>query len=273
MDFLRMRTDNVSYNIFMRKLSLFGYLVSIIYLGYSGFVLYSLKGISWLLVSLLGPLAFFPIWAYFLLGYSEPGVWIMFIYLIFDSFFTNEKKVKQKSEEIYLTKDFDNQINVQESVNPQVIELENKLNEIEEQEKIQELRDKLNQKRIERGLLSLFEFEELENKINDFKATYERKKISRNYAEEKYSYLKPRRNIGTAIFFVPAVYSFYSITNTGIPALVTGTIFWVIGASYFYYLNKKIKFFKNKTEILSSEIKDLEIEIDKNSHILDKNKL
>jgi len=268
-----MRTDNVSYNIFMRKLSLFGYLVSIIYLGYSGFVLYSLKGISWLLVSLLGPLAFFPIWAYFLLGYSEPGVWIMFIYLIFDSFFPNEKKVKQQSEQINLTKDFDNQINVQESANPQVLELEKKLNEIEEQEKIQELRDKLNQKRIERGLLSLFDFEELENKIDDFKKTYERKKRSEKFVQEKYSYLKPKRNIGTAIFFVPAVYSYYSMTTSGIPAFIVGNIFWVIGISYFYYLNKKINFFKNKSVTLSAEIKDLKIEIDRNSRILEKNKL
>ena len=251
-------------------MSRFGYLVAILYLGYSGFALYSLKGITWLLVSLLGPLAFFPIWAYLLLGYSEPGVWIMFLYLLLDSYL-NFKKRKNVDLQTY-DEPKGNEID-DKTVNPVIKELEEKLNQISEEEKISELREQLNQKRIDRGLLPLLELEKLENKIKDLQNTYERKKRSRNYAEEKYSYLKPRRNIGTAIFFVPAVYSFYSIANTGIPAFVTGTIFWVIGASFFYYINKKIKFFKNKSNTLSVEIKDLEIEIEKNLEILNQNKL
>ena len=187
---------------------------------------------------------------------------------IYYKFFWNEDKYYESKESITYSDSI-----VENSKKESVEEIQQKIEELNEEEKLKDLREQLNQKRIERGLLSLFEFEELENKINDFKATYERKKRSRNYAEEKYSYLKPRRNIGTVIFFVPAVYSFYSISDSGVPAIIAGSIFWIIGISYFYYLNKKIRFFKNKTEILSSEIKDLEIEIDKNSHILDKNKL
>lgn len=200
-------------------------------------------------------------------------VGLALFFLLYNLIFGNfvEKRTKKRlNKDNFKTQKNNNKTSDQIS---EVEDLQQKIEELNEEEKLKDLREQLNQKRIERGLLSLFEFEELENKINDFKATYERKKRSRNYAEEKYSYLKPRRNIGAAIFFVPAVYSFYSISDSGVPAIIAGSIFWIIGISYFYYLNKKIRFFKNKTEILSSEIKDLEIEIDKNSHILDKNKL
>ena len=249
-------------------MSRFGYLVALLYLSYSGFALYSLKGITWLLVSLLGPLAFFPIWAYFLLGYSEPGVWIMFIYLLLDS---NLNFTKKKNKNLKINDDSIRNIQEEKTINPEIDELEGKLKEISEEEKISELRNQLNQKRIERGLLSLSDFEKLEIKIKDLQTTYQKKIRSRNFARNKFNYLKPRRNIGTIILILPAGYSFYSMTNSGIPAFIAGLIFWVLGMYYFYYLNKKIKFFINKSEILTSEIQDLEIEIDKNSDVLNKN--
>ena len=240
----------------IRQMSKFGYFVAILYLGYSGFALYSLKGITWLLVSLLGPLAFFPIWAYLLIGYSEPGVWIMFLYLLFDSYL-NFKKRKNVDLQTF-DEPKENEIN-DKTINPVIKELEEKLNQISEEEKISELREQLNQKRIDRGLLPLLELEKLENKIKDLQNTYERKKRSRKHTQDKSSYLKPRRNTGSAILFVASAYSFYSMINSGIPALISGIIFWIVGVSFFYYINKKIKFFKNKSNTLSAEIKDLEI--------------
>ena len=254
----------------IRQMSKFGYFVAILYLGYSGFALYSLKGITWLLVSLLGPLAFFPIWAYLLIGYSEPGVWIMFLYLLFDSYL-NFKKRKNVDLQTF-DEPKENEIN-DKTINPVIKELEEKLNQISEEEKISELREQLNQKRIDRGLLPLLELEKLENKIKDLQNTYERKKRSRKHTQDKSSYLKPRRNTGSAILFVASAYSFYSMINSGIPALISGIIFWIVGVSFFYYIKKKIKFFKNKSNTLSAEIKDLEIEIEKNLEILNQNKL
>jgi len=251
-------------------MSRFGYLVAFLYLGYSGFALYSLKGITWLLVSLLGPLAFFPIWGYLLLGYSEPGVWIMFFYLLFDSYL-NFKKKKNLNVQTY-DDSIENNLD-DKPINPVIKELEEKLNEISEEEKISDLRDQLNQKRIDRGLLPLLEFEKLDNKIKDQRNACKKKIRSKKFAQDKYTYLKPRRNTGSVIFFVASAYSFYSMINSGIPALISGIIFWVIGVSYFYYMNKKIKFFKNKSDTLSLEIEDLEIEVHRNTATLNLNKL
>ena len=199
-------------------------------------------------------------------------VGLALFFLIYNLIFGNylEKRTKKRlNKDNYSPKKNNNTINSQEI--SEVEELQKKIEDLNEEEKLKDLREQLNQKRIERGLLSLSDFEKLEIKIKDLQTTYQRKIRSRNFARNKFNYLKPRRNIGTFILILPAGYSFYSMTNSGIPAFIAGLIFWVLGMYYFYYLNKKIKFFINKSEILTSEIQDLEMEIDKNSDFLNKN--
>ena len=200
------------------------------------------------------------------------GLALLFIFynLIFGNLV--DKRIKKR-----LNKD---NLNIQKNKNTttsqessEVAELQQKIDDLNEEEKLKDLRDQLNQKRIDRGLLPLLEFEKLDNKVKDQRNACKRKIRSRKVAQDKYTYLSPRRNTGSAIFFVASAYSFYSMINSGIPALISGIIFWLIGVSYFYYMNKKIKFFKNKSNTLSLEIKDLEIEIEKNLDIINQNKL
>jgi hypothetical protein len=190
--------------------------------------------------------------------------------LIFGNFI--EKRTKKRLNKDNLNSQKNNNKTTSQDIS-EVEELQKKIENLNEEEKLKDLRDQLNQKRIDRGLLPLLEFENLENKIKDLQNINERKKRSRKHTQDKSSYLKPRRNTGSAILFIASAYSFYSTINSGIPALISGIIFWIIGVSFFYYINKKIKFFKNKSNTLSAEIKDLEIEIEKNLEILNQNKL
>jgi len=201
-------------------------------------------------------------------------VGLALFFLLYNLIFGNfiEKRTKKRLNKDNLnTQKNKNTTTSQES--SEVAELQQKIDALNEEEKLKDLRDQLNQKRIDRGLLPLLEFEKLDNKVKDQRNACKRKIRSRKVAQDKYTYLSPRRNTGSAIFFVASAYSFYSIINSGIPALISGIIFWIIGVSFFYYINKKIKFFKNKSNTLSAEIKDLEIEIEKNLEILNQNKL
>ena len=159
--------------------SLLGYIVAFIYLVYCGFAIYSLKGVVWLLISLAGPIAFFPIWGYLLLGYSEPGVWIMFFYLVVDAIFTKRKlEVNIKNNKNYYENNSINSDDIQYSSeidNEHSLNIKNlkaKLEELNSEDELRSLKDQLNKKRLERGLISLSEYEQLEQDITNTRVIY-----------------------------------------------------------------------------------------------------
>ena len=71
----------------------------------------------------MGPIVVFPVWGYFLLGYSEPGTWILFIYLIIDSIFLSSKN--NNSEDLTYSQKFSQ--NDEFKTNPDIEILEKKL--------------------------------------------------------------------------------------------------------------------------------------------------
>ena len=163
--------------------SLLGYIVGFIYLVYCGLAIYSLKGVLWLLVSLAGPIVIFPIWGYLLLGYSEPGVWIMFFYLVVDAIFTKRKlEVNIKNDNNYYENNSVNSNDIQYSSeidNEHTLEIKNlksKLEDLNSEDELRSLKDQLNKKRLERGLISLTEYEQLEQDIKNKRKIYKAQK-------------------------------------------------------------------------------------------------
>ena len=72
-----------------------GWIAAAAYLFLSLQALYALKGIVWVLVSLAGPIAFFPLWAGVILGYNDPIIWGLFIICVIDAIFTKNKMEKR----------------------------------------------------------------------------------------------------------------------------------------------------------------------------------
>ena len=68
-----------------------GWIAAAAYLFLSLQALYALKGIVWVLVSLAGPIAIFPLWAGVILGYNDPIIWGLFIICVIDAIFTKNK--------------------------------------------------------------------------------------------------------------------------------------------------------------------------------------
>tara|TARA_Y100000996_G_C22486421_1_gene628414 strand:+ start:216 stop:1034 length:819 start_codon:yes stop_codon:yes gene_type:complete len=78
------------------------------------------------------------------------------------------KKIKIKHRDNYL----DNTLDTGQNKNPEIQNLEDKLEKIKEEEHIDSLKEELNKKRIEKGLISLSEYEQLEKDINSTKKKF-----------------------------------------------------------------------------------------------------
>ena len=76
-----------------------GWIAAAAYLFLSLQALYALKGIVWVLVSLAGPIAIFPLWAAVILGYNDPIIWGLFIICVIDAIFTKNKMEKRQAAE------------------------------------------------------------------------------------------------------------------------------------------------------------------------------
>tara|TARA_X000000368_G_C22942396_1_gene672768 strand:+ start:174 stop:737 length:564 start_codon:yes stop_codon:yes gene_type:complete len=109
-----------------------GWIAAAAYLFLSLQALYALKGIVWVLVSLAGPIAIFPLWAAVILGYNDPIIWGLFIICVIDAIFTKNKMEKRQAAE---EKKLEN-----EELKKSVKELQkiNQLNDLKEKEKEKE---------------------------------------------------------------------------------------------------------------------------------------
>ena len=100
-----------------------------------------------------------------LIAFLVIAYWL-YVYSEFKGFkeINNSNFQKEQDAEFY---------NESQNLNSEVYELEKKLEEISEEEKLRDLREQLNKKRLERNLISLEEYEQLEENIitlrNNFK--------------------------------------------------------------------------------------------------------
>jgi hypothetical protein len=252
----------------LKKLSSFGYIVALIYLGYSSFVLYSIKGIVWLIFSFIGPIVVFPVWGYFLLGYSEPGTWILFIYLIIDSIFLSSKN--NNSEDLTYSQKLSQ--NDEFKTNPDIEILEKKLAEISEEEKLKSLKLELNLKRQERGLVTLEELEEVEHNLKklNFKLI-EAEELVDEYSEDVNKFTRLKYIQIGCIFFG-------SILCVLSEASILFTIVWVSGllvffGYFFLRYSKKIDTFSREINYVQEEKDKIRIEVTKLATFIQANQL
>lgn len=176
--------------------------------------------------------------------------WI-YIYSEFKSIKATENSSFQK---VQRTEYFENK----ENFNSEVYELEKKLEELNEEEKLKELRDQLNKKRLERNLISLDEFEQLEENIINLRLKFKNsknlyqshvEKISKIYSD-KYIY-----SIGL-IFFAGLLLN-WSVSSSDLIRISLGlvlfTIFLLLGIWNFRYRNELLIKAKELLENLEIE--------------------
>ena len=73
-------------------MGLIGYIAATAYLILSFIALLSLKGFTWAIgATFTGVIVFFPIWAYFLLNYSNTLIWILFLICVVDAIIESRK--------------------------------------------------------------------------------------------------------------------------------------------------------------------------------------
>lgn len=216
----------------------------------------------------MGPIVIFPVWGYFLLGYSEPGTWILFIYLIIDSIFLSSKN--NNSEDLTYSQKFSQ--NDEFKTNPDIEILEKKLAEISEEEKLESLKSELNLKRQERGLVTLEELEEVEHNLKklNFKLI-EAEELVDEYSEDV--------NKFTRLKYIQIGYiSFGSILCVLSEASILFTIVWVSGllvffGYFFLRYSKKIDTFSREINYVQEEKDKIRIEITKLATFIQANQL
>ncbi len=115
----------------------------------------------------------------------------------------NKIKIKHRDNN-YL----DNTLDTGQNKNPEIQNLEDKLEKIKEEEHIDSLKEKLNKKRIEKGLISLSEYEQLEKDIKSTKKKFI--KIEKLIFDMSAQKKKTRNSQTLSIFFsLPLFYLSY----------------------------------------------------------------
>ena len=74
-------------------MGIIGYIAAAAYLIVSFNALLTIKGFAWAIgATITGVIAFFPIWAYFILDYSNNLIWILFLICIVDAIVESKKR-------------------------------------------------------------------------------------------------------------------------------------------------------------------------------------
>ena len=74
-------------------MGIIGYIAAAAYLILSFIALLSIKGFAWALgATFTGVIVIFPLWAYFLLDYSNSLIWILFFITIVDAILEGNKR-------------------------------------------------------------------------------------------------------------------------------------------------------------------------------------
>ena len=134
--------------------------------------------------------------------------------------------------------------------------LKDKLNKLNEEDELELLREKLNRKRLERGLISLSEYEQLEQDIKNTREIYKAYKTDYFEIIDDKKSAKSEKYFGTLVFSPLSLFMLYTGLNSNVWLL---TVLGLLSALILIYnFSSKSKFIKWS----DSEIERLIIEKD-----------
>ena len=210
--------------------------------------------------NLAASLISFLVIAYWLYAYSE-----------FKGFKENNNSNFQKEQdtEIY---------NESQKLNSEVYELEKKLEEISEEEKLRDLREQLNKKRLERNLISLEEYEQLEENIITLRLNFKNSKNRYQKQLEDINKIKSDKYIySTALLFFSGLLFRWTFSGLEFFWFSFGFLFFILNFSLgiwnFKYRNKLIRESTLILENLEIEKHDNLTNLKKAKKFLKENKL
>ena len=164
-----------------------GWVSGAIYLLLSIQALYALKGGLWVLVSLAGPIAFFPVWASLLFGFNDPIIWSLFIVCIIDALLA-KRKIDKKENEL-----LQENIKIEESKKElsEKKELEKRIAALEQEKENERIKKKKDNEKLKRQnedkklIASSPELQMLENKVKELEALLSERKQTLNDIEKE----------------------------------------------------------------------------------------
>ena len=164
-------------------MGIIGWIAASAYLILSLQALYALKGATWVLVSLAGPIAFFPLWAAALFNFNDPVIWSLFLICVVDALRSKQKNetIKTKSSVKNNNEEQKNEIKTKLS-EPKIVEK----SYIEQQSDLyQEERNQT--KKIKNDVLikTSFKLQKLVKNIEDLEEQVKIKKIELSKLEEE----------------------------------------------------------------------------------------
>jgi len=133
-----------------------------------------------------------------------------------------------------------------ENLNSEVYELEKKLEELNEEEKLNELREQLNKKRLDRNLISLDEFEQLEENIVTLRMKYKNSKNRYQKQINEINKLKSDKYIySSALLFLSGLSLNWLLSQSSYIEISLGSflfiLFFSLGLWNFRYRNQLLK--------------------------------
>lgn len=150
-----------------------------------------------------------------------------------------------------------------ENLNSEVYELEKKLKEINEEEKLKELRDQLNKKRLERNLISLDEFEQLQENITYLRLNYKNSKNRYQKQIEEINKVKSDKYIySSGLLFFSGLMLNWVFSQSAFIWISLGSLLFIL------FFSLGLWNFRYRSQILKDSITILEkIEIEKQENL------
>ena len=131
--------------------------------------------------------------------------------------------------------------------NKEINTLKEKLNQLNEEDELNSLRDELNKKRLERGLISLIEYEILKENIKNKKINYKDTKAIYFETINDKKIAQNERLFLTIIFSIITFLLFYfGISGDFWIGGILGVISGSLMIYYFIEINKRIKYFETE---------------------------
>ena len=150
-----------------------------------------------------------------------------------------------------------------ENLNSEVYELEKKLEEINEEEKLKELREQLNKKRLERNLISLDEFEQLQENITYLRLNYKNSKNRYQKQLEEMNKVKSDKYIySSGLLFLSGLMLNWVLSQSAYIWISLGSLLFIL------FFSLGLWNFRYRSQLLKDSITILEkIEIEKQENL------
>tara|TARA_X000001036_G_C20575646_1_gene764518 strand:- start:450 stop:1166 length:717 start_codon:yes stop_codon:yes gene_type:complete len=196
--------------------------------------------------------------------------YIVFVFIADKFWSRKEKKLNKKSNNKNLKKseNINSFTNSSESIigrNSEINNLKEKLEQLNEEDELELMREELNKKRLERALISLSEYEQLEQDIKNTREIYKAYKTDYFEIIDEKKSAKSEKYFGTLVLSPLSLFMLYTGLNSNVWFL---TVLGILSALILIYnFSSKSKFIKWS----DSEIERLTIE--KDSSLKELNKL